>query len=135
MNNTASTQGDTISRSALLYAFNKWLGCDDIPAAIVVDIIEDAPAVEPQMPREYRQALESLNFIKERYILLEKSPADSPFDLMTAKLPEPEKPETRACFNCKHNDKKFYNAPCNVCGDNLNCWEEESQAGQQNETK
>lgn len=46
-----------------------------------------------------------------------------------------EKPETRACFNCKHNGKKFYNAPCNVCSDNLNCWEEDSQASQQNETK
>lgn len=43
--------------------------------------------------------------------------------------------EPRACYNCKHNDKAFYSSPCNVCGDNLNCWEKDSQAGQQNETK
>ena len=83
---TASTKGDTISRSALINAFNKWLGCDEIPAAIVAEIIEDAPAVEPQMPREYRQALESLEYIKERYILIEKSPTDDPSDLLVGKL-------------------------------------------------
>lgn len=41
-----NTDGDTISRSALINAFSKWLGCDEIPAAIVADTIEDAPAVE-----------------------------------------------------------------------------------------
>ena len=42
------------------------------------DVIDNAPTVEPQMPREYRQALEVLEHIKKRYILVEKSPRENP---------------------------------------------------------
>ena len=30
---------------ALKKAFNKWWGCDDIPATVVEDIIDEAPTV------------------------------------------------------------------------------------------
>ena len=108
MENTASTQGDTISRSALLAEFEKraraarnWKenainnGDEEITTradavlTFLVEVkltIEKAPTVEPQMPREYRQALESLEYIKERYILVEKSPTDDPSDLLVGKL-------------------------------------------------
>ena len=105
MNNTASTQGDTISRSALIieltqqiayfadkanttnllndtYAYNH---CKE-GLILARKIIENAPAVEPQMPREYRQALEVLEHIKERYILIEKSPTDDPSALLVGKV-------------------------------------------------
>lgn len=37
---------DLISRSELKKAFNKWWGCDDIPATVVEDLIDDTPSVE-----------------------------------------------------------------------------------------
>ena len=44
--------------------------------------------------REYRQALELLEYIKERYILVEKSPTDNPSELLYGKL-----------INNQHEDK------------------------------
>ena len=38
---------DLISRSELKKAFNKWWGCEDIPATVVEDIIDNAPTIEP----------------------------------------------------------------------------------------
>ena len=39
---------DLISRSELKKAFNKWWGCDDIPATVVEDLIDNAQTVEPK---------------------------------------------------------------------------------------
>ena len=35
-----------IDANALKKAFNKWWGCDDIPATVVEDLIDNAPTVE-----------------------------------------------------------------------------------------
>ena len=40
---------DLISRSELKKAFNKWWGCDDIPATVVEDLIDNAPTIEPSL--------------------------------------------------------------------------------------
>lgn len=37
---------DLISRSVLKKAFDKWWGCDDIPATVVEDTIDNAPTVK-----------------------------------------------------------------------------------------
>lgn len=73
---------DLISREALKKAINE-LGIP-IYGKMVLKAIDNAPTVEPQMPREYRQALEVLEYIKERYILVEKSPKDDPNALLVA---------------------------------------------------
>lgn len=86
MNNTASTQGDTISRSALLNAIRENKELYERERVYLEGLILNAPTVEPQMPREYRQALESLEYIKERYILIEKSPTDDPSALLVGKV-------------------------------------------------
>ncbi len=40
---------DLISRSELKKAFNKWWGCDSIPASVVEDLIDEAPSVKPSL--------------------------------------------------------------------------------------
>lgn len=47
-----------IDANALKKAFNKWWGCDDIPATVVEDTIDNAPTVEerPQGEWNYIQA-------------------------------------------------------------------------------
>lgn len=121
MNNiTASTQGDTISRSALKKALKSesyWTYTheygDAIPVGWVMSAIDNAPTVEPQMPREYRQALEVLEHIKERYILVEKSPRDDPNALIERRQNAKTKggqPE-RNCEKCEHYKLKTEGVP------------------------
>lgn len=45
---------------------------------------------------EAKQALELLDYIKERYILVEKSPTDAPSELLVGKLANKEKKDGQA---------------------------------------
>lgn len=124
MNNiTASTQSDTISRSALKKAIEQyqiqWNKNNETDIAqwdcceCILAIIDNAPAVEPQMPREYRQALEVLEYIKEHYILVEKSPRDDPNALIERRQNAKTKggqPE-RNCEKCEHYKLKTEGVP------------------------
>lgn len=78
--------GDLISRKALLNAINENNELFEKERIYLEGLILNTPAITPQLPREVRQALEVLEHIKERYILVEKSPTDDPSALLVGKL-------------------------------------------------